>query len=103
VQRATDEVGLAAETGVDQPVHPGRVRLGEQIDLQSAVHRHQLRLAGDKAWIISLLGAQHADSRIAVYPLIQARTAEGERSDNRLSGIQRARLVQGEHAVAEHL
>jgi hypothetical protein len=49
VQRPDDEVGLAAEAGVDARLDPARVGLAEEVDLQRGVDRGHRALQGDQA------------------------------------------------------
>ena len=63
VQRADDEVGLAAEPGVDPRVDPRGVGLAEEVDLESGVDRGHRPLLGDQAGVVGRLGAHHPDPR----------------------------------------
>jgi hypothetical protein len=46
---------------------------------------------------------EHPDPGITVHPVVELGAAERERRDDRLAQVQGAGLVQGQHAVGEHL
>jgi hypothetical protein len=103
VQRADDEVGLAAEARVDPRLDARGVRLREQVDLQGGVHRGHRALLSDDGRLVRGLGPQDADPRVAVDPGVELGAAEQERRDDLGVGVERAGPVELEHAVAEHL
>ena len=76
VQRADDEVGLAAEAGVDAGVDPRGVGLAEQVDLEGGVDRGHHPLLGDQAGVVGVLGAHHPHPVVAVEPVVELARAE---------------------------
>ena len=104
VQRADDEVGLAAEAGVDARRDAGRVRLAEQVDLQRGVdRRHRPAVAAIRAgeFVVSVRSTWTRGFRST--HAVQLGRAVEERRRERAPRVERTGPVQLEDTVGEHL
>ena len=103
MQRTNDEVGRAAEPRVDPALHPARVRLVEEVDLQRRVHARHPRLTCNEPRVIRDLRAHHAHAAIEVEPVVEFTRAEDKGCGQRHLVIKGPFFMQIEHTIAEHL